>query len=199
LEPPLRLALVRLLLSRLGRVGLLVPRLRLLGGRPLARGTDVRTLVRGQVARPLLAGGLEPQGLGAVGELDVTERQPVRLELGVRRPGEGRGQLGVVERRLALAGLGIDQDELLGPALQVVAVPELGVVGEPVRGELAFGDVGAGAELPFTLWGVLSGGETDESEGQDRDGESGARHGWIPRMRRCGVCVRLSRPVWCRQ
>ena len=70
------------------------------------------------------------------------------------------GQLRVVERRLAGARLGIDEDELPRPALEVVAIPEAGVVGEPVRDPVlvhARRRAAAAELLPFLLLFLLLG------------------------------------------
>src|SRR5262249_29371722 len=66
-------------------------------------------------------------------ELDALERQVRRLDLLAGRLGQRLGQLGVVERGLALAGHGVDEDEFARPVCHVVAVPEAVVAGEPVR------------------------------------------------------------------
>src|SRR5262249_4834593 len=81
-------------------------------------------LVGGQVALPGRVADLEADGLRLANELDAVEGEPVRGVILAGRLREGGGELLVVERGLAGAGLGVDENELPGAAGQVVAVPE---------------------------------------------------------------------------
>jgi hypothetical protein len=146
-----------------------------------AHGLGLDALVRSQVALPGLPVGAEAEGLAAVEELDAVERQPIGLAVAATRLRQGGSQLLVVERRLALAGLGIDDDEFFGPAAQIVAIPEAAVVREPVRRDVGLVDA---AEGPGPL-GALEGG-LELLRGRNvllwlgarrRPDEAGARHG----------------------
>ena len=80
----------------------------------------------------MLAGGVEADGLRIVGELDGAEGEPVGLIFLLDFLTQGRCEFRVIERQCSRALHSIDQDELLRSALEVVAIPELGVLGEPV-------------------------------------------------------------------
>src|SRR5439155_24149629 len=134
----------------------------LLVGRGRGRGRRVRcrpgrldALVGGQVAAPEGSAGPEADRLAIVEELNTVEREPARLVWfvgGLRQAGR---KLRVVERGLARALLGIHEDEFPGVVFQVVAIPELCVVREPVRGYPGFEH--APLELPGELAGALRG------------------------------------------
>src|SRR5262249_8658134 len=114
----------------------------------------LRAGVARQVARPDSVFDLEPDAATVAGELNGVERQLVGLELFAGACREPRRELRMVERRAALALLYIDDHEFARPALEVVAVPEAGVVREPVRRNLGLVDAcdlppAAAAELAF--------------------------------------------------
>src|SRR5207244_825352 len=78
--------------------------------------------------------------LAIVNDLDAIERQPLG---GTRRGGCFRqrgGELGVIEGGLADASFGIDCDEFLGTAAEVVAIPEARIVRKPVGSDLRLVD-----------------------------------------------------------
>lgn len=105
-----------------------------------------RAGVRVQVAAPDLAGGLEPDGLGVIEKPDVREGQLVGFEFLVGGLAQLDGQAGVVEGRRPLAFGRIHDDKFFAPPREVVAVPEPGVVLEPVRPDFVFVGGGAGAK-----------------------------------------------------
>src|SRR5207245_2478739 len=97
---------------------------------------DLRTLVGCQVALPSGFAYLEPDRLGVVDELDAIERQPVGLILHTRRLGQCGGKRVVIERGFADAALRLDNNEFLGAAAQIVAIPKAGVILKPVWSDL---------------------------------------------------------------
>ena len=103
--------------------------------------------VRAQVASPGGFAHAETDRFQVIGKLDRVERELVgRISLCAARLGEGGRELLVVERRLARAVFGVDQDEFALAAAQVVAIPETVVLVKPVRGDAGFEDEGvAGA------------------------------------------------------
>src|SRR5262249_33657740 len=46
----------------------------------------------------------------------------------------------MIERRLPCAALGVNQDELLGVAFQIIAIPETHIIVEPMRDDLGLVD-----------------------------------------------------------
>jgi hypothetical protein len=72
------------------------------------------------------------KGFAVVGEFDRVKRQLIGFVLGSSGVGQRCGELGMIERRPACPAFGIDQNELLRFARQIVAVPEVRLVGQPV-------------------------------------------------------------------
>src|SRR5689334_10567176 len=84
----------------------------------------------GRTATPVA--DAEADGLPGIHELDLVEGEALGRVLLAGRFRQCRRQLRVIERRFALPGRRINQDELLRAAGKVIAVPEAVVVAEPV-------------------------------------------------------------------
>ena len=146
-------------------------------GRGRGLALDRLQLVGPGVVAPGVAADPDDQGAGLV-PLEVVDRQAVGFAWRAGRFGEGVGEPGVVEGRAALAGLGVDPDELAGGAVQVDAIPELRAVGGPVRIDAVANDLAA--ELPGQVVGplviglrALAAGRTAGQEGQGQGQEFG--------------------------
>ena len=75
----------------------------------------------------------------AVGEADLAKAELVRVDAGVGRRAERRGQPRVVEERAPGAGGRVDDDELVA-SVGAIAEPEPVAAGDPVRLDGVVGD-----------------------------------------------------------
>src|SRR5262249_24560464 len=80
------------------------------------------------------------QSLAVVDEFDFRERQFVSFEFPAGGLRERGSQFLMIESGLARCVLGVHNDEFLGSFAQVVAIPEAGIVLEPVRIDLGLID-----------------------------------------------------------
>jgi hypothetical protein len=99
---------------------------------------------------------LKADGCQVIGERDAVKRETVGGMVGFGGAGKRRSETGVIESRLAGAAFGMDKDELPGAIAQIVAIPEPGIVVEPVRGDAFFEDqIAAAVSAIRGLWGRL--------------------------------------------